>query len=39
MTIEINKVKYKTNNQVAFQVPSPMSPPTIRTPSLASPVS
>ena len=39
MTIEINKVKYKTNNQVAFQVPSPMSPPTVRTPSLASPVS
>ena len=41
MTIqsEINKVKYKANNQVAFQVPSPMSPPIIRTPGFASPVS
>ena len=41
MTIqsEINKVKYKANNQVAFHVPSPMSPPIIRTPGFASPVS
>lgn len=41
MTIqsEINKVKYKTNNQVALQVPSPMSLPIIRKVSFASPVS
>ena len=41
MTIksEINKVKYKANNQVALQIPSPMSPPVIRALSFVSPVS
>ena len=41
MTIqsEINKVKYRANNQVALQIPSPMSPPVIRALRFVSPVS